>query len=94
MKDTGANESVQFKEQERGKEVQYECKLTYLNSIKTDEMFSKMFLSEVQIFKAERDILPAAAAAAADIRIQIIFRLGKRIPFQVITLRKDYYTTI
>ena len=57
MKDTGANESVQFKEQERGEEVRYECKLTYLYSIKTDEMCSKMFLSEVKIFKAERGIV-------------------------------------
>lgn len=51
VKDTDAKwkkKSVQFKE------VQHECKLTYINSIKSDEMCSKVSLSEVQIFKAEK----------------------------------------
>lgn len=44
----------------------------------------KMLLSEVEIFKAERDIL----LSAADTRIQITFKLGEFIHFQVIRLRK------
>lgn len=66
---------VSNSESGRGGEVQHECKLTYINSIKPDEMCSKMFLSEVQIFKAERDILPAAP----DTRIQMTFRLGENV---------------
>lgn len=45
---------AQMKKSVQFKEVQHECKLTYINSIKSDEMCSKVSLSEVQIFKAER----------------------------------------